>query len=86
MTIHDVYILNWEPPGAPWWSSIEARPDEQLIQLKMTATMSMNEYRRLCDEAEAGKPLGQEATPLARQLAASIEHERRKRAKELVGG
>lgn len=47
MKIIDVFVRNWQPPGGPWWDSVEARPDEPLIEANITMTLSWKEYQEL---------------------------------------
>lgn len=47
MKIIDVFIRNWQPPGDAWWASVEARPDEPLIEADITMTLSLKEYQEL---------------------------------------
>ena len=40
-----VEILNWFPPGEPWWTHVAEHPDENLIQVRATMKMSYLEYQ-----------------------------------------
>lgn len=52
MKIEDVVINNWQAPGEGWWSGVEARPTEPLIDATIKLTLSWNEYRALLDRDE----------------------------------
>lgn len=56
MKINNVNINNWEPPGAAWWDSVEAKPDEPLIEATISFTLSHREYHRLLDMEERKQP------------------------------
>lgn len=52
MKIENVVINNWNAPGAEWWSGVEARPTEPLINATLTLTLSWEEYHALLNKDE----------------------------------
>lgn len=47
MTIENVEITNWKPPGAEWWEDVRERFDEPLIECTCKMTLSWKEYEEL---------------------------------------
>lgn len=58
MTIHSVYVSNWEPPGQPWWDKVAATPEAPMIEATIKMTLSHREYEELLSQ---NKPLPLEA-------------------------
>jgi hypothetical protein len=46
MKISNVKVVNWEPPGPPWWDMVEKNPEFKLV-VDMTLLLTFEEYKNL---------------------------------------
>lgn len=54
VNINDVLITNWKAPGDKWWDSVDAQPDQPLIEARIEMTLSAREYRELLERDRPG--------------------------------